>query len=161
MTGHEYADLITNYILYNFEDRGIEIYREVNAGKSKIGKNRRIDILVICKNSNQAVAIECKYQSTSGTVDEKIPYALEDMQALPMPGFIVYAGSGFSQGVLHMLQASELAVCCLPRASNLKPSKETWELNHMLAMHFHWWDVFVGNRRPARLGQKYQNLKLL
>ena len=80
MTGADYANLIAAYILENFGDRGVTVYREVNIGKSIIGKNRRIDVLVLCEQQNEAFAIECKYQETHGTVDEKIPYALEDMK---------------------------------------------------------------------------------
>lgn len=148
MTGHEYANLIADYICEHFSDRGIKVYREVNIGKSIIGKNRRIDLMMISEIGQEAFAIECKYQDSSGTADEKIPYALENMRALPMAGCIVYAGSGFSVGVLHMLQASEIAAYCLPNEHDLSSSKETKELDHLLAMHFHWWDVLVGGKKP-------------
>ncbi len=148
MTGNEYADLIATYILYNFGDRGLEIYREVSVGKSIIGKNRRVDILVVYEPINDAFAIECKFQATQGTVDEKIPYALDDMKALRIDGCVAYAGDGFSQGVLHLLQASEMAGYCLPDSANLKPTKNTRELDHMLAMRFKWWDVLVGPKKP-------------
>lgn len=46
MSGKEYADLIASYIYYNYSNRGIEIYREVFIGKSIIGKNRKIDIVL-------------------------------------------------------------------------------------------------------------------
>jgi hypothetical protein len=148
MTGHEYANVIADYIDYHFSDRGITVYREVNIGKSIIGKNRRVDLMLLNETTQQAFAIECKYQDSSGTADEKIPYALANMKALPMAGCIVYAGSGFSVGVLHMLQASEIAACCLPNLDDLRPSKETKELDHLLAMHFHWWDLLVEGKKP-------------
>ena len=148
MTGKQYADLIAAYVLFNFGDRGVECYREVYVGKSIIGKNRRIDLLVMCESENQAFAVECKYQGTQGTAEEKIPYSLADTKSMPMPGAVVYAGDGFSQGVLHMLQASEIAAYCLPEADELKSSKNTRELDHLLAMQFHWWDVLIGKKRP-------------
>jgi hypothetical protein len=67
---------------------------------------------------------------------------------LPMAGCIVYAGIGFSVGVLHMLQASEIAAYCMPNEADLSNSKETKELDHLLAMHFHWWDVLVAGKKP-------------
>jgi hypothetical protein len=148
MTGHEYANIIADYIYENFSDRGIHVYREVNIGKSIIGKNRRVDLMLLNQATQQAFAIECKYQDSSGTADEKIPYALENMQALPMQGCIVYAGTGFSVGVLHMLQASAIAACCLPDAHNLASNKETKELDHLLAMHFGWWDLLIAGKKP-------------
>jgi hypothetical protein len=92
MTGHEYANLIADYLVENFSDRGIIVYREVNIGKSIIGKNRRVDLFVLCGET--AYAIECKYQDSSGTADEKMPYALENMRALNMGGCIVFANPG-------------------------------------------------------------------
>jgi hypothetical protein len=152
MTGHEYANLIADYIYQNFGDRGIIVYREVNIGKSIIGKNRRLDLLLVSESSQEAFAIECKYQDSAGTADEKIPYALDNMRALPMKGCIAYAGTGFSVGVLHMLQASEIAAYCLPNdageASNAR--KETRELDHLLAIQFRWWDVLVAGKKPWR-----------
>lgn len=148
MTGKEYADLVARYLLHAFGSRGIRIYREVPVGKSVIGKNRRVDLLIVHPETNAAMAVECKYQDSAGTVDEKIPYALDDMRALRMPGCIVYAGRGFSEGVLHLLQGSELAARCSPNPSDLGDGRETWELDHLLACHFRWWDVLVRDKEP-------------
>jgi len=129
-----------------YHSRGITIYREIFAGKSIIGKNRRIDILLVCEETRQAYAIECKYQAGQGTADEKIPYALDDIQAMRMPGCVVYAGEGWSEGVLHMLRASAFAAYCLP-GDPLRPSEATRELDHLLAMNFDWWDVLTGGKQ--------------
>lgn len=148
MTGAQYANLVASYLLSNFGERGLTVYREVDIGKSIIGKNRRIDILAVCTPLNEALCIECKYQDSAGTVDEKIPYALEDMRALHMPGCIAYAGAGFSEGVLHLLGASELAAYCLPEEGSLARTKDTRELDHKLALCFRWWDLLV-HGKPA------------
>jgi len=133
MTGSEYAGLIVRYILKNFGNRCLRVYREVGVGKTIIGKNRRIDILVVNEELNEALALECKYQESAGTVDEKIPYALDDMHAMQMPGYIIYAGNGFSDGVIHMLQSSEIAAFCLPDSETLERKLDTRELDHILA----------------------------
>ena len=148
MTGKEYSDLIAAYITVAFGSRGVQVYREISVGKSIIGKNRKVDLLVLDRGQNLAYAIECKYQESHGTVDEKIPYTLDDIRALQMPGCISYAGPGFSSGVVHMLEASELAAYCLPEPEELASTRHTRELDHLLAMHFHWWDVVVGGRAP-------------
>ena len=148
MTGSEYANLIASYITHNFGDRNLRVYREVSVGKSIIGKNRRIDIFVINDDRDDAFAIECKFQDTQGTVDEKIPYALDDMRAMLMKGAIVYAGDGFSKGVVHMLQSAEVAAYCLPDPDTLACTKATAELDHILAQHFAWWDLFVAKKKP-------------
>jgi hypothetical protein len=150
LSGKEYADLVASYILKNFGARGLTVYREVSMGKTIIGKNRHIDILVLHEATSTVLAIECKYQDSLGTVDEKIPYAIQDMQAMGVPVCLAYAGSGFSSGILHMLAACPIAAQCLPPAS-LDPSRETRELDIALAMAFRFWDLVVSNKRPFAL----------
>ena len=164
MTGHEYKLLVARYIATAYGDRAIDLYDEVTVGTSILGKPRRIDLLVLERGAaagsaptGRGLAIECKFQDTAGTVDEKIPYALQDLDALRMPGAIVYAGSGFSEGVLHLLKASPRAAYCLPDDS-LRPIARvrsvdaihggTWQLDHILAQTFGWWDVIIGDRKP-------------
>lgn len=148
MTGGEYAQIVAEYLSRRFGSRGLDIYREVRVGKSIIGKNRTVDVFCVSKQTGLAFAIECKYQDSLGTVDEKIPYAIEDLKALPMAGCIAYAGRGFSQGVLHMLAASPHAAYCLPIPGQYLGSADTQDLDQVLAMHFGWWDVLVGVRQP-------------
>src|SRR5688572_5170219 len=156
MTGAEYSTLVAAYIVGRFGDRGLKVYREVRIGKSIIGKNRCIDVFVVCERDNKAFAIECKFQESVGTVDEKIPYAIDDLRALPMAGCIAYAGRGFSEGVLHMLRASPHAAYCLPHAEHAQSTPETRELDHLLAMHFGWWDVLVQGRTPVQVLQLFE-----
>ena len=148
MSGAEYANLVGTYLAKRFGPRGLKVYREVRVGKSIIGKNRCIDVFCVRDSDNTAYAVECKYQESMGTVDEKIPYALDDLDALPMAGCIAYAGKGFSDGVLHMLNASPRAAYCLPFDGQTDSSLDTRELDHLLAAHFGWWDVIVGPKAP-------------
>jgi hypothetical protein len=150
LTGREYADRIARYLVRNYAARGIAVYREVNLGKTIIGKDRRIDILAIHGPSGRALAVECKYQDLRGTTDEKIPYALDDLAALRISACLCYAGDGFSPGIRHLLAASHLAAACLPDET-LAPTIATRELDHILAMTFGWWDLVVGDRTPVRL----------
>ncbi|MCK5800937.1 MAG: hypothetical protein KAI47_27305, partial [Deltaproteobacteria bacterium] len=128
MTGSDYSNLIAAYLVRNYADRGFVVYREVSLGKSIIGKNRRVDVFCLHEETAIAMAIECKYQRTTGTVDEKIPYTLDDLRAMHIPAFAVYAGEGFFVGVSHMLQACEIAAFCLPD-SHLTPTTNTRELD--------------------------------
>jgi PD-(D/E)XK nuclease superfamily protein len=149
VTGPEYASLVAVYVARRFAARGLKVYREIRVGKSIIGKNRCIDVFCVRESDNTAFAIECKFQDSAGTVDEKIPYALEDLRALPMSGCIAYAGRGFSDGVLHMLKASPHAAYCLPIRDQADSTADTKELDHLLSTHFGWWDVLVGARKPV------------
>lgn len=147
LTGNEYADRIASYVLKNFGARGLVVYREVSLGKTIIGKNRHVDVFVVQPQTGSALAIECKYQDSTGTVDEKIPYAIQDMQAMGMPVCLAYGGAGFSSGILHMLAGCPIAAYCMP-PEGLEPSKETRELDVALAMTFRWWDLILTNKRP-------------
>lgn len=157
MTGNEYRKRIANYLVSAYWERGIKVYEEVNVGTSIIGKQRRVDLFVLSAREGRALALECKYQDSSGTADEKIPYTLQDLAALRMPSALAYAGAGFSEGVLHLLQASELAAYCLPddtltpvaRRTGDSIDSGTWQLDHVLAMAFGWWDVFIAGRTPV------------
>jgi len=148
ITGGDYANLVAAYLARRFAQRSLKVYREIRIGKTIIGKNRCIDIFCVAEDSQKAFAIECKYQDSQGTVDEKIPYALDDLLALPMAGCIAYAGQGFSDGVRHMLAASRHAAYCLPAEGQTETTAETRELDHILAVHFEWWDVLIERKRP-------------
>lgn len=151
MNGSQFPKWVGNYIKHNFSDRGVEVFSEVKMGKTVIGKDRSVDLAVIDQANSKAIAIECKYQSVQGTADEKVPYALKDAEAMQMDCYVVYAGEGFSEGIKHMLQANELACCAYPSdfsEVNFLRSRSTKELDHILAMRFGWWDIFVANKTP-------------
>lgn len=149
MTGNQYRDLIAGYIDHVFGPRGLVVYTEVSLGKTIIGKDRQIDVFVTREADQRAVAIECKYQDAQGTVDEKIPYALQDLEALWIPGCLVYAGSGWSRGVLHTLEGSRRAAYCLPDPGFAR-KKDTRELDHILAATFGLWDLVIPAGRRFR-----------
>ncbi len=146
--------------------RGLTVYEEVHLGTSIIGKQRRIDLFVLGPEG-QALCVECKYQDSSGTADEKIPYALNDMASQRIPGVIVYAGGGFSAGVLHLLQGSEYAAYCLPDATMQSVgrgsgpmSSGTWQLDHIVAQTFKFWDIILGKKKPLQLETVPGNLDI-
>ena len=143
MTGHGYRDLIAAYVHHQYADHGLVVYREVNLGKTIIGKDRQIDVFVMRPSDQKAIAIECKYQDALGSVDEKIPYALDDLEALWIPGCLVYAGRGWSRGVLHQLEGHRLGAYCLPERPSLQRSKATRELDYLLAATFGFWEQII------------------
>jgi hypothetical protein len=149
--GHVYRDLIAGYIHHNYAGHGLVVYREVALGKTVIGKDRQIDVFVIRTDDRKALAIECKYQDVQGSVDEKIPYALLDLESLWVPGCLVYAGKGWSRGVVHTLEAHRLAVHCLPDHKSFSRTRATRELDHVLAATFGLWEfILPASRRYKR-----------
>ncbi len=141
-SGKHYADHLASYLAKHYDTKGLDIYREVSVGKSIIGKNRRVDILAVARDGSRAVAIECKFQDSQGTADEKIPYAIDDLRAMGMPAILTYAGGGFSEGVSHMLAACPIAAYCNP-GPTLDRGRETRELDVQMAMIFGWWDALL------------------
>lgn len=147
MKPHDYRNLIAEYVDRNYGPRGVVVYTEVSLGKTIIGKNRRLDVFVLRPSDQRALALETKYQETAGTTDEKIPYALQDLEALWIPGCLVYAGPGWSKGVLHTLEGSRRAVHCLPEGPELARTNVTRELDHVLAAVFGFWDQVIPEER--------------
>ena len=143
MTGTEYRNLIAAYLHHNFGPAGVVVYTEIQLGKTIIGKDRCVDVFLVREADQRALAIECKFQDVRGTTDEKIPYALQDLEALRVAACLVYAGTGWSPGVLHTLAASPLAAYCLPDPETRSRSAETRELHHFIAATFGLWDLVL------------------
>jgi len=61
-----------------------------------------------------------------------------------MPGD---AGEGWSQGVLHTLEGSRWAACCLPTRPDLARTEATLELDHVVAAVFGLWDRVLADER--------------
>ncbi len=147
MTGNQYRDLIAGYIHRCYGPFGIVVYTEISLGKTIIGKDRKIDVFLVRSSDQRAIALECKYQDSAGTVDEKSPYALEDLEALWVPGCLVYAGEGWSRGILHTLEASKLAAYCLPEPGGTMHAAATRQLDHVLAATFGLWELVLPTSR--------------
>lgn len=147
MTGNDYRDTVASYIHRIYGGFGLVVYTEITLGKTIIGKDRKIDVFVVHSKDQQALAIECKFQDVQGTTDEKIPYALEDLEALWVPGCLVYAGEGFSRGILHTLEASKRAAYCLPTPTSELHDAETRQLDHILAATFGLWELVLPDSR--------------
>lgn len=145
-----YRDLIAEYLHANYARHGITVYTEVGLGKTIIGKNRKADVFLVRFDDQRAMALECKFQESTGTADEKMPYALEDLEALWIPGCLVYGGSGWSPGVLQMLRAARRAAYCLPARPELARTAETRELDHVVAAVFGLWDYVLKDHRRLR-----------
>ncbi len=88
---------------------GLDYRRKLTVGKTIYGKDREVDVLFRDARNGSRLAVEAKYQRVAGTADEKLPYAVLNLQTLPLPGVIVYGGGGFHLGALHWLCANTRA----------------------------------------------------
>lgn len=67
-------------------------------------------MVLIHRRTRKTLGIECKHQSTPGSAEEKIPSTIEDIKAWPIPGLVVFSGTGFSQNIRHFLISTGRAV---------------------------------------------------
>jgi hypothetical protein len=92
------------------EALGLETHRELKVGRRLWGAERRIDVVLIHKQTRKALGVECKYQGGSGSAEEKIPSTIQDIEAWPIGGLVVFAGAGFSANMQAYLHSTGKAV---------------------------------------------------
>ncbi len=83
---------------------------EVRAARRLWGAKRRIDVVLMHEPSRKVLGIECKFQGTSGSAEEKIPATIKDIEYWPIPGIVVIDGPGFSSNMMGFLMATGKAV---------------------------------------------------
>ena len=76
---------------------GLDIKREVRAGRRLWGKERRIDLVLTHLRSGKRLGVECKFQAGSGSADEKVPATISDIATWPIEGIVVFSGAGFDR----------------------------------------------------------------
>lgn len=89
---------------------GLKAETEVRAARRLWGARRRIDVVLKHEESGKVLGIECKFQGTSGSAEEKIPATIKDIEYWPIPGIVVIDGPGFSDNMRGFLMATGKAV---------------------------------------------------
>lgn len=92
------------------KDLGLEVKQQVQVARRIWGAVRRIDVVLIDPQTRKTLGIECKYQGGGGSAEEKIPSTIQDIQAWPIPGIVVFSGDGFTQNVKSFLISTGKAV---------------------------------------------------
>jgi len=90
---------------------GLKPKTEVRAARRLWGAKRRIDVVLTQEQTRKMLGVECKYQGTSGSAEEKIPATIKDIEFWPIPGIVVIDGAGFSNNMMGFLMATGKAVC--------------------------------------------------
>ena len=71
--------------------------RQCYAGTSIYNRKRRVDIILYHPQKwDDCLVIQCKWQSRSGSVDEKYPFEVLSINKNPFPTVIVLDGGGYS-----------------------------------------------------------------
>lgn len=89
---------------------GLEVNEEVKVGRRLWGAVRKIDVVLTQAETRRSLGLECKYQDSKGSAEEKIPATIADIGAWPIPGLVVFAGDGFSDNMTHYLHSTGKAV---------------------------------------------------
>jgi hypothetical protein len=89
---------------------GLEAMEQVRVARRIWGAVRRIDVVLTHPQTRKTLGLECKYQGTLGTAEEKIPATIKDIEAWPIPGLVVFAGDGFTENMRSFLIATGKAV---------------------------------------------------
>jgi len=85
---------------------GLKTETEVKAARRLWGQRRFIDVVITDEKTGKRLGVECKYQATSETAEEKIPATIQDIAHWPIPGLVVIDGEGFSANMQGYLMAS-------------------------------------------------------
>lgn len=85
---------------------GLEARTEVRSARRLWGARRRIDVVVRDRSLGKILGVECKYQGTAGSAEEKIPATIRDIEYWPIPGIVVIDGPGFSDNMKGFLMAT-------------------------------------------------------
>ena len=89
---------------------GLDVEIEVQVGRRIWGAKRRIDVVLRHPETRTSLGVECKFQGTKGTAEEKIAGTIEDIRAWPIRGLVVFSGDGFSPNMKAYLVSTGMAV---------------------------------------------------
>ncbi len=91
-------------------DLELDVETEVAVGRRIWGAKRRIDVVLKHPETRVSLGVECKFQDTRGTAEEKIPATITDIKAWPIRGIVVYSGKGFTANMKSYLLSTGMAV---------------------------------------------------
>lgn len=92
------------------QNLGLESRKQVRVARRIWGAIRHIDVVITHPQTRKTLGIECKFQSVTGTAEEKIPSVINDIAAWPIPGLVVFAGAGFTENMKLFLISTGKAV---------------------------------------------------
>jgi hypothetical protein len=105
----ESAKQLVERVVILANELDLESRTEVYVGRRIWGAKRRIDVVLRHRETRKTLGIECKYQGTKGSAEEKIPATIDDIRAWPIRGIVVFSGEGFSQNMINYLLSTGMA----------------------------------------------------
>lgn len=89
---------------------GLEANEQVRVARRIWGAKRHIDVVLTHPQTRKTLGVECKYQAVGGTAEEKVPSTIQDIEAWPIEGLVVFAGVGFTENMKSFLVSTGKAV---------------------------------------------------
>jgi len=104
------GDDLVNSVVDLAQALGLESRKQVRVARRIWGAIRHIDVVLTHPQTRKTLGIECKFQAVTGTAEEKIPSVINDIAAWPIPGLVVFAGTGFTENMKLFLISTGKAV---------------------------------------------------
>jgi PD-(D/E)XK nuclease superfamily protein len=104
------GDELVTRVLELAAELGLAARTQVRVARRIWGAVRRIDVVLTQTETRRTLGLECKYQGSQGTAEEKIPSTIQDIAAWPIPGIVVFSGEGFSPNMMSFLISTGKAV---------------------------------------------------
>ena len=89
---------------------GLEIHEQYKVARRVWGAERKIDVILKEPKTGKTLGVECKFQGGGGSAEEKVPATIQDIDAWPIDGIVVFAGEGFTQNMKSFLISTGKAV---------------------------------------------------
>jgi hypothetical protein len=105
-SGDELAKLVCDLAI----KLGLEVHEQFKVARRLWGAERRIDVILKDPKTAKTLGVECKYQGVGGTAEEKIPAIIQDIDAWPIEGLVVFHGPGFTNNMKSFLISTGKAV---------------------------------------------------
>lgn len=95
-----------NQILENYKlVKGKQYIKQMPVGKTIYESTRKCDFMLFnSKRFTKTLIIECKWQQSPGSVDEKYPYLLCNINKTKIPTIILIDGGGYKKTALKWLK---------------------------------------------------------
>ena len=101
-----YEHIIPPWLVYAMRDMNQPVYaKQVEVGRDIYGKIRRVDFLLFHPYRHpNGLVIQCKWQASGGSVDEKYPFEVLSIQQGEVDAVIVLDGGGYTPGAEQWLR---------------------------------------------------------
>jgi hypothetical protein len=104
------GDELVKKVVALAQNLGLDCEEQVHVARRIWGAKRKIDVVLTHPATRKILGVECKYQSKPGTTEEKIPATIQDMNAWPICGLLVFSGKGFTENMKSFLISTGKAV---------------------------------------------------